>query len=218
MNNLLKAILSNLLIIAVGVSIVYFFSNFNEPKSSQQDKVIPVIGKQAPLFKATTYEGTTVSLGEFKGKTVVLEWKNHKCPFVKKHYSKNNMQQLQKSLTQKGVIWLSIISSAPGKQGHLSPQECKTQIETEQSFASTVLLDESGKIGRLYDAKTTPHMFVINPEGTLVYMGAIDSIRSANPDDISKSTNYVVNAVNAIAAKTAIEPSSTAPYGCSVKY
>ena len=221
MKNLLKALISNGVIIAAGVSIVYFFGSTNptpSPSSTQQPSLKPVIGQKAPDFSGITYTDERIKLSDYLGKIVVLEWKNHLCPFVKKHYNSNNMQQLQQSLTQKGVVWISIISSAEGKQGHMTKSECEKQIQKENSFATTVILDESGDIGRLYNAKTTPHMFVINQQGTLAYMGAIDSIRSTRVADVNKATNYVVEAVTAIENNTTPTTTSTPAYGCSIKY
>lgn len=218
MIKLIKAICINTLIIAIGVSIVYFFSPDSQETSAKENNQQPAIGKLAPEFNGVSHKGKKISLSDYKGKTVILEWKNHLCPFIKKYYSQNNMQDLQKNLTDEGVIWLSIISSALGKQGHVSMQECDAQIQKENSHASAVILDVSGKIGKLYNAKTTPHMFVINPAGILIYKGAIDSIRSANPADINRAENYVSLAVNSIKNNTSMEPASTASYGCSIKY
>lgn len=178
----------------------------------------PQTGKPAPEFTLTDSNGKSHKLSDFKGKFVVLEWLNHGCPFVVKHYGSGNMQKLQKEYTGKDVVWLSIVSSAPGKQGHMSPEETNKAKAENESAATAVLLDEDGTVGRLYDAKVTPHMFVINPEGVLVYMGAIDSVKSPDPADIAGAKNYVQQALDeAMAGKEVSEPVTTA-YGCGVKY
>ncbi len=175
-------------------------------------------GEKAPDFTLTAADGDTHSLSDFEGKYVVLEWINHGCPFVKKHYNSDNMQSLQKKYTDKGVVWLSICSSAEGKQGYHTPEEWQDVNEEKESAATALLLDEDGDVGRAYGAKTTPHMYVIDPEGTLIYQGAIDSIPSADPDDADKADNYVAMALDAAMNDQPVEPDTTRPYGCSVKY
>ncbi len=178
----------------------------------------PVIGQPAPEFTGTDTQGKTHKLSDFKGKVVVLEWTNHECPFVKKFYSVGKMQELQKTYTDKGVVWLNIVSSAEGKQGHVTPEQANA-IMTEKKFASTAkLLDPTGEIGKLYGAKTTPHMFVINKDGTLAYMGAIDDKKSTDSEDIAGAKNYVAAALDAVLAGSPVVVASTTPYGCSVKY
>jgi len=178
----------------------------------------PVTGKTAPAFQLTDVEGKNRSLSENKGQWVVLEWVNHGCPFVRKHYDGGNMQALQKEFTSRGVRWLSICSSAEGKQGHLSPAEWRETIKTKGSAATAVLLDPSGAVGRLYSARTTPHMFIVDPKGVLVYQGAIDDTPSANSSDIPNSQNYIREALNLGLSGKSIEITDTKPYGCSVKY
>ncbi|HAI11150.1 MAG TPA: thioredoxin family protein [Phycisphaerales bacterium] len=174
--------------------------------------------KPAPDFELKNSMGKTVKLSDFKNKYVVLEWINHQCPFVKKHYGPSNMQELQKKYTDKGAIWLSICSSANGKQGHLDANGWNQAIKDKKMAATAVLLDEDGSVGKLYGAKTTPHMFIIAPNGNIIYQGAIDSIKSARSSDISGATNYVSEALDAhMAGKTVPNP-ITKPYGCSVKY
>ena len=174
--------------------------------------------KPAPDFELKNSMGKTVKLSDFKNKYVVLEWINHQCPFVKKHYGPSNMQELQKKYTDKGAIWLSICSSANGKQGHLDANGWNRAIKDKKMAATAVLLDEDGSVGKLYGAKTTPHMFIIAPNGNIIYQGAIDSIKSARSSDISGATNYVSEALDAhMAGKTVPNP-ITKPYGCSVKY
>lgn len=175
-------------------------------------------GQAAPDFTLPDSKGQQVKLSDQKGKIVVLEWFNDGCPYVKKHYGSGNMQALQKKYTDKGVEWLTVLSSAPGKQGHQSPQGINEIMVQWKGSPSHVLLDPMGKVGRLYGAKTTPHMFVIDPKGDIVYQGAIDSIASTDPADIAKAENYVAKALDATMAGQAVDPNTTTPYGCSVKY
>lgn len=178
----------------------------------------PEIGKPAPDFTLKDLDGKEHSLSDFKGKTVVLEWVNYGCPFVKKHYDSKNMQKLQKKATDDGVVWLAVCSSAPGKQGNETPETGKTKTKDVGSEATAYLVDESGKVGKLYNAKTTPEMFVINKEGVLVYMGAIDDKPTPSPDSIAGAVNHVENALAELAAGKPVTTASTKPYGCSVKY
>ncbi len=175
-------------------------------------------GKPAPDFSLTDIHGTSVSLEKLRGKTVVLEWINHGCPFVKKHYDSGNMQALQKEFTAKGVVWLSVCSSAKGKQGHLSPADWRTIEKEKGGAASSILLDESGKVGTLYGAKTTPHLFIIDPAGRLIYQGAIDNNPSADPADVKGAANFVRSALNESLAGKPVSIAETKPYGCGVKY
>ena len=176
------------------------------------------VNKPAPDFTGVDSNGKAHSLSQYRGKTVVLEWTNHDCPYVRKHYQSGNMQSLQKAATRDGVVWLSIISSAPGKQGHVSGAEANALTSQRNASPSAVILDEKGDIGRLYGAKTTPHMYIIDPKGTLVYMGGIDSIPSSNQDDIDRATNYVRVALQSLSDGNPIADNVTRPYGCSVKY
>jgi len=172
----------------------------------------------APVFTATTADGKTVNLADFKGKTVVLEWTNHDCPFVRKHYGSGNMQNQQKAATAQGVVWLQVISSAPGQQGFVDGAMA-ARLNSERGAAPTAtLLDPRGELGKLYGAQTTPHMFVIKADGTLAYKGGIDSIATADKTDIAKAEPYVTEALAAVAAGRKVEKASTRPYGCSVKY
>ena len=178
----------------------------------------PQVGQPAPAFTLTDSNGQSHNLADFKGKFVVLEWLNHGCPFVVKHYDSGNMQKLQKEYTGKDVVWLSIVSSAPGKQGHMTPEETNKAKAGKGSGATAVLIDEDGTVGKLYDAKVTPELYVVNPEGVLVYMGAIDDRKSTDPADVAGAKNYVKQALDeAMAGKPVSEPSTPA-YGCSVKY
>ncbi|MEE3261273.1 MAG: thioredoxin family protein [Candidatus Latescibacterota bacterium] len=174
--------------------------------------------EKAPQFTLTGADGKTYKLADYAGKTVVLEWVNFGCPFVRKHYDSKNMQTLQQTYTDSGVVWLSICSSAPGKQGHYSGNALGAQLKKEGAVPTAYLIDEDGSVGRAYGARTTPHMYVINPEGQLVYAGGIDDIRSANVADVPKATNYVAAALDALFAGEPVVQSSSAPYGCSVKY
>lgn len=174
-------------------------------------------GQEAPNFTLPGLE-KSIELKNFRGKTVVLEWLNHGCPFVKKHYSSGNMQGLQKESTDQGIVWLSIISSAPGKQGHVNPKEALADKKAHNSNATDILLDPQGKVGRLYGAKTTPHMFIINPKGVLVYQGAIDDKADTDTGSIPGSKNYVREALKELKSNKPISVAQTKSYGCSVKY
>ncbi|MCC5789480.1 MAG: redoxin domain-containing protein [Opitutales bacterium] len=176
------------------------------------------VGEPAPEFTLTDSNGVEHSLSDFEGQFVILEWINHECPFVVKFYSVGKMQELQQTYTAQGAVWLKINSSAPGKQGHMTPEQANEIAEEKEVNATATLLDHDGEVGRLYSARVTPHMYIINPEGVLVYNGAIDSIRSANSDDIAEAENYVVSAMTAAMAGEEIENPVTQPYGCTVKY
>jgi peroxiredoxin len=176
------------------------------------------VGDPAPAFSLVDTNGREHALGDFKGKIVVLEWFNHDCPFVKKHYDSGNMPGLQSRYTGKDVVWLSINSSAPGKQGNYAPEKANELSSEKKSAATYVLLDPEGTVGRLYGAKTTPHMYVIDGAGVLRYEGAIDSVSSTDKDDIAGATNYVAAAVDALKAGKPVDPSVTQAYGCAVKY
>jgi len=178
----------------------------------------PAVGAAAPDFSVTDSKGKTQSVSQYKGKTVVLEWFNPGCPFVVKHYGSGNMQKLQEEFTGKGVVWLTIDSSAPGEQGHLTAEQAEKQITEWKMKSSALLLDPDGKAGHTYGAKNTPHMFVISPEGKVIYQGAIDSKPSPKPEDIASSTNYVKVALDESMAGKPVSNASTKPYGCSVKY
>lgn len=177
-----------------------------------------VPGQPAPAFDVKDANGKSQTLAGLKGKWVVLEWTNKDCPYVKKHYSSKNMQGLQKSYTGKGVTWFTVISSKKGEQGNLAPADALKVAKENGSSSTAVLIDESGAMGKAYGAKTTPHMFVINPEGTVVYAGGIDDNDSANPAVIAKSKNYVSAALDAAMTGKPVETASARPYGCSVKY
>ena len=176
------------------------------------------VGQPAPAFSLTDSNGKTRTLEEFKGKTVVLEWTNAECPFVKKHYGSGNMQAQQKEATGAGVVWLSINSGAPGKQGQLDGAGANAQIKTSNGAPTAYLLDPEGTAGKSYGAKTTPHMYVIDGQGVLRYMGGIDSIQSADAADIPKATQYVKQALAELTGGKPVSVPVSQPYGCSVKY
>jgi peroxiredoxin len=178
----------------------------------------PAVGTNAPDFSLTDSKGKTQSVSQYKGKYVVLEWFNPDCPFVKKHYGSGNMQKLQEEFTGKGVVWLSVDSSAPGLEGHLTAEQANAKMTEWKTKQTAFVLDPDGKAGQAYGAKNTPHMFVINPEGKIVYEGAIDSKASANPADIANATNYVKVALDESMAGKTVSNANTKPYGCSVKY
>lgn len=176
------------------------------------------VNQPAPNFTAKTADGQTVTLDQLRGKTVVMEWTNDGCPYVRKHYSSKNMQGLQKDATGKQVVWLQIISSPPGMQGYADgPRAIALNTERDASPSKT-LLDPEGKLGRLYGAQTTPHMYIIDAKGTLVYKGGIDSIASSRVEDLPKAVNYVREALDAMAAGKGVPNPSTRPYGCTIHY
>lgn len=178
----------------------------------------PRVGAPAPAFTATDSHGKTESLDQFKGKWVVLEWHNQGCPYTIKHYASGNMQSLQKQWTAKGVVWLTVISSAPGQQGYVTASQENEYMVKMHATPTAALLDPQGKLGHLYDAKTTPQMIVIDPAGKIAYDGAIDSVESADQSDIKRADNYVNDALTAALAGKPIAVNHTRPYGCSVKY
>lgn len=193
---------------------------------SQWAFAAPEVGKMAPNFSLKGHDGKTYKLSDMKGQWVVLEWFNNECPYVEKHYHADfrNMQNLQQKWISEGnskgtLNWFAVASSAPGKQGHLTPTQAKEIRDKERKANMTaILLDESGNVGKLYEAKTTPHMFIINPKGTLVYNGAIDDNPSAQTSSLKGAKNYVNSALEALFDSKAVAMSTTKPYGCSVKY
>ena len=178
----------------------------------------PLLGQPAPAFKATDASGKTRSLAEFRGKTVVLEWTNSGCPYVQKHYNAGAMQKLQSQATRDGVVWLTVVSSAPGMQGFLTPAAAKAWKSNLGAGAADVLLDPKGAVGRAYDARTTPHMYIVDKAGALVYMGGIDDQPSADPESLKGARNFVTAALADIKAGRVVAQAATRPYGCSVKY
>jgi peroxiredoxin len=178
----------------------------------------PRLGQPAPAFQAVDADGRTRSLSEFAGKTVVLEWTNNGCPYVQKHYGSGNMQGLQKRATAEGAVWLTIISSAPGTQGYLAPAQAKTWKGKAYAASTDLLLDPQGRVGRAYEAKTTPHMFIIDKAGKLAYMGGIDDRPYAAPASLKGAKNYVAAALDDLKAGRPVAVAVSKPYGCSVKY
>jgi len=176
------------------------------------------VQQPAPDFTATGANGQPIQLSAYKGKVVVLEWTNHDCPFVKKHYESGNIPKLQKEAAAQGVVWLQVISSAPGQQGHLNAATARQVNEYREAKPAGTVLDESGAVGKLYGARTTPHFFVIDQQGKLAYKGGIDSIPSNRPEDIAQAEPYARNAILATLKGQQVAKASTQPYGCSVKY
>ena len=176
------------------------------------------VGEPAPTFTAPATTGGTVSLDAQRGKVVVLEWTNHDCPYVRKHYESGNMQALQKETTGQGVVWLTIISSAPGEEGHVSPAQANALTAKRSAAPTAVLLDPQGTVGRMYGATNTPHMYVIDPSGKLVYAGAIDDRPTSRKSDIAGANNYVRAALQAVATSQPVKTPVTRAYGCTVKY
>ncbi len=178
----------------------------------------PKVGQPAPAFTGTDTAGKTWSLSELQGRALVLEWTNHQCPYVIKHYGSGNMQMLQKEAADAGYLWLSVISSAPGKQGQVDAAEADELTESRGATPTAVLLDPEGGIGRAYGARTTPHLFIIDEQGILVYMGGIDDRPTSDPADIPEAQNHLRLAMADRAAGKPVQQAVTRPYGCSVKY
>ena len=176
------------------------------------------VGEPAPEFSGTDTYGKVHRLSDYKGKFVVLEWHNRDCPYTRKHYQSGNMERLQKEWTQRGIIWFTVISSAPGQQGHVTAADENAYVQKMGASPTAVLLDPSGELGHLYGAKTTPHMFVLNPQGTLIYDGAIDDKPTPDLADIQGARDYVSQALGEAMAGKQVTTPSTRPYGCSVKY
>ena len=176
------------------------------------------VGSPAPDFSVMDATGKTHKLSDFKGKNVVLEWYNKDCPYVRKHYDSKNMQKIQADMTAKNIVWLSVVSSAPGKQGYLAAAETVKNAQKEGSKATATLIDDKGVMGKAYGAKTTPHMYVIDAQGVLRYNGAIDSNDSADPKTIATSENYVVRALASVEKGEKVAKETSKPYGCGVKY
>jgi len=201
---MLKRVLNSVFLVA-GLSSVAAFAS-------------PKIGEPAPAFTLKDASGKDRSLADYKGKIVVLEWINHDCPFVKKHYDAGNMQRIQKDVTGQDIVWLSIFSSAEGTQGHVTGKEALKLTADKKAAPTALLLDADGTVGRLYDAKVTPHMYVINEAGALVYNGAIDDQPSPKPASLEGANNFVLKAINETKAKKQVAQAVTKPYGCGVKY
>lgn len=177
-----------------------------------------VVGRPAPGFTLTDSNGRSVSLSDFRGRTVVLEWNNPECPFVRKHYGSGNMQRTQAAATRDGAVWLSINSSAPGNQGHMNGTQANAFLTRSEARPTAYLLDPGGTVGRAYAARTTPHMYIVNGAGTLVYAGGIDDRPTPNPADIEGARNHVLAALAELRAGRVVSVPSSRPYGCNVKY
>jgi len=180
--------------------------------------LMPVIGERAPEFMGVDSKGNPVSLSDFTGKPLILEWTNHRCPYVKKHYKSGNMQRIQRQLTEAGAVWVSVISSAPGKPGQVDGAKADALTASRGSYADKILLDSDGTIGRLYGAKTTPHIFLIDAQSTVRYMGAIDDQPSTRKSSLVGARNYLLQAWQELSEGKTITLASTKPYGCTVKY
>ena len=176
------------------------------------------VGEPAPDFTATDSNGKVHKLSDYKGKFVVLEWTNRGCPYTQKHYNSGNMQRLQKEWIDRGVIWLTVVSSAPGKQGYVTASEENSYLQQVKAAPTAVLMDPTGAVGHLYDAKTTPHMFLISPQGTLIYNGAIDDRATTDVSDVNAAKNYISAALNEATTGKPVSVPTSRPYGCSVKY
>ena len=215
-----KVVIVVILIVVVGVAwtIAAKVSEANKTEQVANALREPSVGSPAPAFTLTDTKGKQHNLADFKGKHVVLEWVNFGCPFVKKHYDSGNMQSTQKKAVDKGVVWLSVCSSAKGKQGHMDTDDWNEEIAERKLSSTAVLIDENGAVGKSYGAKTTPHMYIINPQGVLIYKGAIDDKPSTNKSDIPNSRNYVLAALDEALAGKPVSTASTQSYGCSVKY
>ena len=195
---------------AIGVGAMLMAANLTYAK--------PEVGQPAPSFEMVDTQGNAVDLASLEGKTVIMEWTNHQCPYVRKHYESGNMQALQKESVSDDVVWVSVLSSAPGKQGYVEAEEANSIIAENGAAPTHMILDPSGELGQKYGAKTTPHMYIINASGDLVYMGGIDSIPSADKADIENAENYVRTALTQIKSGEEITTPSSRPYGCSVIY
>jgi hypothetical protein len=176
------------------------------------------VDSRAPGFTLTDAQGASHALADYRGKYVILEWVNFGCPFVGKHYGSGSMQELQRTMTARGTVWLSICSSAPGNQGYYEGEELKEKLKEENASPTAYLVDADGTVGKLYGAKTTPHMFIVDPQGVLIYEGGIDNIASTDRDDIAKATNYVKEVMAAAWDGKPLPVKTTRSYGCSVKY
>jgi hypothetical protein len=210
--------LSSSLLAAVAITLALAIGAGMQPLGAESVAPATHPGAPAPAFTAKDINGRDVSLRDYLGKTVILEWTNDGCPFVGKHYNSGNMQALQRRFTGAGDVWLTIVSSAPGEQGYVTPAEARADMARWNAAPSDFVLDPDGVVGRLYGAKATPTMVVIDPKGMLVYIGAIDDKPSTNLDDVKTAKNYVVAALDELAAGKPVTVSATRAYGCSVKY
>lgn len=199
-------------------SVIVLFSVIFAGSALAEDRRGPEIGKKAPDFTLVDASGKEHTLSKYEGQYVVLEWLNHDCPFVVKHYATGNMQMLQEKYRDQGIVWFSVISSAPGKQGYLEPDEAKKLTRDKKAKPKAVLLDPDGKVGRAYDARVTPHMYIIDPDGMLRFMGAIDDRPTANHTDVEGARNFVSEALDLLLSGQDVDVTTHQPYGCTVKY
>lgn len=198
--------------------VVIMVMAINLTSETTENKADAVVGEPAPDFEVVDANGDTRSLSEFSGKYVILEWLNHGCPYVRKHYDGNNMQQLQEKYTEEDVVWLSVISSAPGTQGYMEPEEALQSVDEQGGSPTAILLDSDGTMGHAYDARVTPHMFIIDPEGVLRYNGAIDDQPSSRASSLEEAHSYVDAAMTSLRDGEEVEVKTNTPYGCTVKY
>jgi peroxiredoxin len=182
------------------------------------EAAVAKVGEPAPAFTSTNTGGAAVSLADYKGKLVILEWTNHDCPYVRKHYDTGNMQTLQREATGAGVVWLTIISSAPGEQGYVKPARADELTQSRKAAPTAVLLDPKGDVGKMYGATNTPHMYIVDKAGVLVYAGAIDDKPTTRRGDVQGANNYVRVALQSVAAGQPVKTPVTQAYGCTVKY
>ena len=219
MNRTVSNYLATALLLAAATTFVNV-GNALTAQGAEASEPAAAVGKQAPDFSLSDTNGKRRALSDAAGKFVVLEWTNYDCPFVRKHYESKNMQGLQKTYTSKGVIWYSICSSAPDRQGNYTPQKINELMKGNGAVPTAYLIDADGKVGKLYGAKASPHMFIVNPKGTLIYAGAIDDNNSTDISDLKQATNYVQKALSeAMAEKPKpVSTPMTQAYGCSIKY
>lgn len=213
-----SAIAAIFLALTIGDAVIIQQNGGSPARAAAESAAVASVGKPAPDFTLPDSNGKSHSLSQHKGKFVVLEWINFDCPFVKKHYGSGNMQKLQDKYTKKGVVWLSVNSSAEGRQGNYPPAKINELLKQQNGHATAYLIDKDGKVGHAYGATSTPHMFVVNPQGVLVYAGAIDDKNTADEADIGAAKNYVAAALDEAMAGKPVTTAQTQAYGCSVKY
>lgn len=210
----MKSLTSKALALTAAFFLLTAFSGAKKPASS----ATPTVGQMAPDFEGKLNTGESVKLSSLKGEYVVLEWLNHGCPYVRKHYDSGNMQKVQAEVKKRGAKWYSIVSAAEGKQGYMDAKQATRSIEKEGAKVDGIILDPEGKIGQLYTAATTPQMVIIDPKGQLAYYGAIDSVPSVDKDDLKTAKNFVLAAFANFDQQKVADPARTEPYGCGIKY
>ena len=214
----MRRLIMTLMVAACALLASAAWADSDGPATAKGEMTVATVGQKAPDFTLADAGGKQHKLSEYRGKYVVLEWVNFDCPFVHKHYSSGNMQKLQAAAAESEIVWLSICSSAPGLQGYFEGDALTARIKQEGSKAAAYLIDADGAVGRIYEAKTTPHMYVIGPDGVLRYAGAIDDRPSTKTADVEGATNYVTSALEASLSGKPVETGWTKSYGCSVKY